>query len=62
MKTLDLNRMENLQGGDVECDGMSAALGGAATIFGAASWWSGVGAGISVVLGVASLVAYAAGC
>ena len=62
MKKLNLNQMENLQGGgkgdileDKEaCEGFAIGLGGASAIIGAASWWTGAGGGAAVVVGIAS--------
>jgi len=62
MKTMNLNEMENVLGGDVQCDGLSAGLGGAALIFGVSSWWTGVGAGIALAISAAAYAADLAGC
>ena len=53
MKILELNQMENLQGGD-QCSDLADGLGGSALIFGFASWWTGVGAGIALTIGAAA--------
>ncbi|MDC6385952.1 hypothetical protein PP180_11285 [Muricauda sp. SK9] len=62
MRTMNFNEMENVQGGRVECDGLSEGLGGAALIFGVASWWTGVGAGIALAISAAAYAADLAGC
>jgi type IV secretory pathway TrbD component len=53
MKTLELNQMENLQGGG-DCDELALGLGGAAAIIGFSAWWTGFGAGISLAVATAS--------
>lgn len=66
MKKLELNQMENLEGlGDVltdrrSCDQLANGLGGAATIIGFGSWWTGAGAGlaIGISLGAGALQLY----
>jgi hypothetical protein len=70
MKKLELNQMEILLGGQIKpkrddddtgggsssgCKSIADGLGGASLIFGAASWWTGAGAGFA--LGLAA-VAY----
>ncbi|AYN06181.1 hypothetical protein [Flavobacterium sp. 140616W15] len=59
MKKLELNQMEKLEGGlkhaDASCKSIADGLGGVSIIFGAASWWTGAGAGFA--LGLAA-VAY----
>ena len=44
--------MESVQGGT--CEGLALGLSGAAVIIGTASWWSGIGAGIATVVGIAA--------
>jgi|SaaInlStandDraft_1057018.scaffolds.fasta_scaffold354232_2 hypothetical protein len=58
MKTLELNQMENLQGGgdvltdSASCNALSDGITGAATVIGFASWWTGAGAGLAFGLGL----------
>jgi hypothetical protein len=61
MKKLDLNQMEKTQGG-YECKGLARGLSGASLIFGIGTWYTGVGGGISLALGVAAYAADLAGC
>ncbi len=49
MKTLELNQMELVNGGT--CQELADGISGAAVVIGFASWWSGFGAGIAVVVG-----------
>ncbi len=63
MKILELNQMENFIGGsDCPFPGLAEGLAGSALIFGVASWWTGVGAGIALSLSAAAYVADKAGC
>lgn len=55
--SLDRDEMENIVGGRTnpfrnsrECFKLAEGLGGAAMIFGAASWWTGAGAGLSMAM------------
>ncbi len=62
MKKLELNQMENFQGGanpfydSAACGRLSAGLDGAAMIFGAASWWTGAGAGFAMGMAGAAYI------
>lgn len=62
MRKLELNQMESFQGGAnpfydaAACNRLSAGLDGSALIFGAASWWTGAGAGFAMGM---ALSAYA---
>jgi len=60
MKSLDLNQMGLINGSSNPftdpdaCNELATGLGGAATIIGFSSWWTGAGAGIATVVGSAS--------
>ena len=54
--------MENVLGGDVQCNGLSEGLGGAALIIGVSAWWTGVGGGIALAISAAAYAADLAGC
>lgn len=52
MKTLKLIQMELVNGGT--CQELADGISGAAIVIGVASWWSGFGAGIAAVVGIAA--------